>query len=336
MTIFLATLLTSGIFVGCSQEASSGSTAENTASDEKYEIVVTHIVDENHTWHKAALKFEEIVEANSDGRIDVVVYPNSSLGTELDALQAMLTNTGIDITFTAESMQTYAEELGLIGMPYAITSNEHLMAVLDGEVGDEIENIMIDTGFRSLGYFVRGPRNVTANEPINTPDDLQGFIIRTPQSPMTVAAFEAMGAKPTPMAFGEVFTSLQNNVIDGQENPLAMIKSGAFFEVQDYIIETEHLRSWVYIAMGEQKFQSLPEDLKQVVLDAGAEAQAYEHELFLVEENSLRDEMIANGMEFVEVDQSLFAEKAIAGVEEILTENQQALYEKIKAANPAN
>jgi len=320
--------------------AAAGSEAEapkeeaKADSGETYEIVIGHIVDENNTWHKASLKFKEIVEDKSGGRIKVTIYPNNQLGSEVEMIQSILTNGGCDITYTGESMQTYAEELGIIGMPYAITSDDHMDAVLNGEVGQELEDLMLQSGMRCLGYFTRGPRNVTSNKEIKTPDDLKGFIIRTPQSPMTVAAFEAMGAKPTPMAFGEVFTSLQQGVIDGQENPLAMIKTGAFSEVQKYVVRTEHLRAWVYIAMGEEKFQSLPEDLQQVVLDAGKEMQTYEHELFLAEETELENELKDAGMTFVDVDQKLFAEKAIAGVLPILTEKQSALYDKIKALEP--
>lgn len=316
---------------GGKADTSDSSGAGVADSNEPVEIVISHIVDENHTWHKASEKFKEVAEEKSGGRIKVTIYPNSQLGNEIDTIQSILTGGGCDITYTAESMQTYAEELGVIGMPYAIRSEKQLEDVLEGEVGKEMEDIMQKSGMRVLGYFVRGPRNITSNTPIKTPEDLKGFIIRTPQSPMTVAAFEAMGAKPTPMAFSEVFTSLQQGVISGQENPLAMIKSGSLYEVQKYVNETEHLRAWVYIAMGEQKYQSLSYDLKEVVNEAAAEAQKYEHELFLEEEKKLKSELEEKGMEFIEVDQNLFAEKAVPGVEAILTDKQKALYEKIKA-----
>ena len=324
----LATLALSACGGGTKTTTESSKAA---SGDEPIEIVISHIADENHTWHKGSEKFKEVAEEKSGGRLKVTIYPNSQLGNEIDTIQSILTGGGCDITFTAESMQTYAEELGVIGMPYAIKSEEQLYKVLDGEVGKEMEDIMLNSGMRVLGYFVRGPRNITSNTPIKTPDDLKGFIIRTPQSPMTVAAFEAMGAKPTPMAFSEVFTSLQQGVINGQENPLAMIKSGSLYEVQKYVNETEHLRAWVYIAMGEKKYQSLPDDLKEVVNEAAKEAQEYEHELFLEDEKKLKSELEEKGMEFVEVDQNLFSEKAIPGVEAILTEKQRALYDKIKA-----
>ena len=298
-------------------------------SGASHEIVIGHIVDESNTWHKASLKFKEIVEEKSNGQIKVTIYPNTQLGSEVEMIQSILMNSGCDIAFTGESMQTYVEELGIIGMPYGINSDEHMRKVLEGEIGKELEELMLGTGLRVLGYFIRGPRNITSKKPLNTPDDLRNFIIRVPQSPMMVAAFEAMGAKPTPMAFGEVFTSLQQGVIDGQENPLAMIQTGAFHEVQSHLNVTEHLRAWVYIAIGEEKFQALGPELQEIVKEAAKEMQRFEHELFLAEESALADELKAKGMEFVTVDQSLFREKALEGVEKVLTEKQKALYQKM-------
>ena len=300
----------------------------------EYTINVGHINAENDSWHQAALAFEEYVEENSDGRIEVEVYPNSQLGSEVDMLTSILMNSGCDVTFTGESMQTYEPDLGMIGMPYLIQSDEHMQAVLDGEIGDELEALMEKAGMKVLGYFTRGPRYITSNKKIESVADCQNLLIRTPQSPMTVAAFEAIGAKPTPMALNEVFTSLQQGTIEAQENPLAMIQNQSFYEVQDYLIKTAHLRAWVYIAMGKAQFDALPEDLQQVVLDGGKHAQEVEHELFLENEVAFEQQLQDEGMEFVDVDQKEFADAMIAGVLPILTDSQKALYDKIEAANP--
>jgi TRAP-type C4-dicarboxylate transport system substrate-binding protein len=151
---------------------------------------------------------------------------------------------------------------------------------------------------------------------------------------MTVAAFSAIGAKPTPMALSEVFTSLQSGTIEAQENPLAMIQNQSFYEVQKYLVKTAHLRAWVYIAMGKAQFDALPADLQQVVLDAGKHAQDFEHELFLKNETEFENKLKEEGMTFIDVDQKEFADAMIAGVLPILTDSQKALYEEIEAANP--
>ena len=303
---------------------------------EKIDLVFSHINAETHTWHKMAEKFKELIEEKSGGNITVTIYPNNQLGSEIETVQSTIAGMGdCDIVLTGESMQTYVEELGIIGMPYAITSDEHMDAVLEGDVGKELEDLMLKAGLRSLGAVKRGPRNITSNKEIHTPDDLKGFIIRTPESKMTMAAFEAMGAKPTPMAFSEIFTSLQQGVLHGQENPLANIYDASLYEVQDYVIETEHLRAWVYMAISEARFSSFSPEAQAMIQECASEAIAYEHELFLADEAQLKSTLEEKGMTFIEVDQTPFKEKAVSGVLEVLSDKQKAIYEKMVAADPA-
>lgn len=307
------------------------------SGDAEYNLVIGHMNAETHTWHKLSEKFKEEVEAATDGRVSVTIYPGSQLGSETDMNMSAIAGDGsCDIVYTGESMQTYESALGIIGMPYAITSEEHMDAVLNGEVGQELEQLMENTGLHVLGAITRGPRNVTSNIEIKSPEDMKGFKIRTPESAMTMAAFEAMGAKPTPMAFSEIFTSLQQGVIDGQENPLANIKDGAFYEVQDYVIKTEHLRAWVYMAISAARFNSFPEDIQNAIQEAADKAIAYEHELFLEQEKELQAELESKGMTFVEVDQKPFRDAAVEGVLKVLDDRQRDIYDKIVAADPAN
>ena len=306
----------------------------------EHTIVVTHIVDENHSWHKACEFFKQEVEKRSNGRIAVTIYPNSQLGNEIDTIQSALTGGRVDVVITGESMMTYVPELGILGVPYLMTSDAHVEAVAGGEIGREIENFMMmdGAGFRCLAYFVRGPRDVTANKAIRKPDDIKGMIIRTPASTITVSTFESFGAKPTPMAFSEVFTSLQSGTIQGQENPLAMIKSGNFYEVQKYLCKTEHLRTWLYFAMAEQSYQALPADLQKIVSEVGKEMQAYEHELFLKDEAELEGFLSSKGMEIInDVDQAAFAKLADGAMQKLMAGEYKylkPLYDKIKAAEP--
>ena len=310
--------------------------AEAGAEVEKINLVFSHINAETHTWHKMAVKFKELIEERSGGNITVTIYPNNQLGSEIETVQSAIAGMGdCDIVLTGESMQTYVEELGIIGMPYAITSDEHMDAVLNGEVGKELDELMLKAGLRNLGAIRRGPRNVTSNKEIHTPDDLKGFIIRTPESKMTMAAFEAMGAKPTPMAFSEIFTSLQQGVIHGQENPLANIYDASLYEVQDYVIETEHLRAWVYMAISEARFSTFSPAAQQMIQECATEAINYEHELFLESEANLKSMLEEKGMTFIEVDQAPFKEKAVSGVLAVLSDKQKAIYEKMVAADPA-
>ena len=313
--------------------AASSTAAASTeqASGEKHEITIAHQQDETDSMHLGAVEFKKYVEENSNGQIDVTIFPNGQLGAEVDIIQSILSQGGCDITFTGETMQTYEPDLGMIGMPYLIQSDEHMDKVLNGEVGQELEGLMESAGMKCLTYYTRGPRYITSNRKITCVADCNNLVIRTPSSAMTVAAFEALGAKPTPMALAEVFTSLQQNTIEAQENPLAMIYTKSFYEVQKYLVLTAHLRAWVYVAMGKAQFDALPAELQQVVMDGAAEAQAYEHGLFLDNEERYYQELQEKGMEFIEVDTKEFADAMIGGVLPTLSDSQKKLYDEIAA-----
>lgn len=334
--VFVAAVVVIILVVGVYFFTSKDSASQKQAQDGKqYEISIAHVVNEDHTWHRASVFFKDYVEEKSGGRITVKLYPNNQLGNEIDVINSIMTDGGADITYTGESMQSVVPEMGLLGVPYLMRTSEQLNAVATGLVGQKLEALMKEhANMRALGYFERGPRNVTANKPIKTVADMKGLVIRVPASPITVAAMEALGAKPTPMAFAEVFTSLQQGTIQAQENPLSMIKTGNFYEVQKYLCRTEHLLSYVYIAMSNSKFESLPADLQVLVAEAGVKMQEYEHELFLKEEGDLDAFLKEKGMTFVEdVDREAFAQRALSGVESVLPEKIRPLYEQVRAGN---
>ena len=320
---------------GSSSSTAASSTASPAASaaagNASYKITIAHQQDETDSMHLGAVEFQKYVQEKSNGQIEVEIFPNGQLGPEVDIIQSILSQGGCDITFTGETMQTYEPDLGMIGMPYLIQSDEHMDKVLNGEVGQELEGLMEAAGMKCLAYYTRGPRYITSNRKITYVADCNNLVIRTPAAAMTVSAFEALGAKPTPMALAEVFTSLQQGTIEAQENPLAMIYTKSFFEVQKYLILTAHLRAWVYVAMGKAQFDALPAELQQVVMDGAAAAQAAEHQLFLDNEEKYYNEIQEKGMEYVEVDTQEFADAMIGGVLPTLTDSQKKLYDKIAA-----
>jgi tripartite ATP-independent transporter DctP family solute receptor len=228
----------------------------------------------------------------------------------MDLINGMQLGTA-DMTITGESLQNWAPMAALLAVPYAYSSLEDMDQVASGEIGDQIESEIIEKArVRPIAYFARGPRDLTSNRPIKSPEDLDGLKMRVPNVPLFVAVWQALGAQPTPMAFSEVFTSLQNGTIDAQENPLALIKSASFSEVQEYVNKTEHVRSWIYLVISELTWANLSPEDQEAVLEAGRRTQEYERELFLADEEQLVKDLEAAGMEFVDVDNAAFAAKA--------------------------
>lgn len=310
---------------GCALAALMGTSA--LAAD--VTLKLGHLANEDNIWHKSAVKFGEEVKALTEGRVEVEVYPNESLGKEIDVINGMQLGTA-DMTITGESLQNWAPKAALLALPYAYKSLDHMDQVASGEIGQQIEAEIIEkAGIRPLTYFARGPRNLSANREITTPDDLNGFKLRVPNVPVFVAAWQAIGANPTPMAFSEVFTSLQNGTIEGQENPLALFKSGGFYEVQKVVNKTEHVRSWIYLTISERSWEKLSEADQAAVMEAAKRTQAFERELFLADEQALVADLEGRGVKFVEVDQAAFAAKAKDAVIASVPEEIRPLAEQI-------
>jgi tripartite ATP-independent transporter DctP family solute receptor len=288
----------------------AGALLASTALAADVTLKLGHLANEENTWHKAAVKFGEELSALTEGRIEVQVFPNESLGKEIDLINGMQLGTA-DMTITGESLQNWAPLAALLAVPYAYESIEEMDTVASGEIGDRIEQQIIEKAqIRPIAYFARGPRQLTSNRPIKTPEDLNGLRMRVPNVPLFVSVWSALGAQPAPMAFSEVFTSLQNGTIEAQENPLALIQAASFHEVQDYVNLTEHVHSWIYLTISELTWSNLSPEDQEAVLEAARRAQEYERGLFVEEEEKLAEELKAEGMEFVEVDKEAFAAKA--------------------------
>ena len=294
------------------------------------------LVNEEHTWYKAFVYFGEILEERSKGRIKVEVYPSEQLAKEIEAIRLIQADV-IDMTTTGSTLTNWFEVATFCELPFLMQDSTDMNRYINGPIGTLMEKEMISkSGLRSLGHFERGPRHLTSNRPIRHPDDLDGLIVRVPNVPSFVTLWKALGAKPTPMAFSEVFTSLQQGTIEAQENPFALINNAGFAEVQKYLNLTGHVISWVYPVIGEKQFQRLPPDLQKIFLLAADDMQAYEHRLFLENEKKVQDELKAKGMEFIEVDKDAFQEKCEAAIYNSLSPEMKKIYDQLKTEKDAS
>ena len=218
--------------------------ASSSEKKPEYLFRASILVKENHTWYKAFIHFGKLIEERSNGRMKLEVYPSEQLAKELEAIRLIKAGV-IDMSISAGSLTNFSEILTFSDMPFLLKDTLAMHKLINSSIGKRIETEMIEIiGLRPLGYFQRGERHLTSNRPIKHPDDLQELIIRVPNAPSYVVAWKALGAKPTPMAFSEVFSSLQQGTIEAQENPFAMIKNAGFSEVQKYLNLTGHLITW--------------------------------------------------------------------------------------------
>ena len=317
--------------VGAGTALAVGGLARPAIAQATTTLKLGHLGNEENVWHKASLKFAEEVAARTKGAVEVKVFPNEQLGKETDLIKGIQLGT-VDFTITGESLQNWAPAAALLAVPYAIRDLAHMDKVVGGPIGAKIAaSIDEKTGIVPLTYFARGPRELTSNRAIVKPSELDGLKLRVPNVPLFVKVWEALGAKPTPMAFSEVFTSLQNGTIEGQENPLALIKSASFYEVQKFVNRTDHVLAWIYLVGGSKKLARLPAEHQAAIREAAKVAREYERGLFLADEKNLEADLKAKGMTFVDSDKAAFAAKAQAAVATALPAEIKPLYDEIVA-----
>ncbi|MDB4582575.1 TRAP transporter substrate-binding protein [Draconibacterium sp.] len=287
------------------------------------------LVNDTHTWYLGLDYFSKILDERSNGRIRLDVYHSEQLAKEIESIRLIQAGV-IDMTVTSSTLNNWIEIAGFCELPFLLRDSTDMQNLIEGPVGIRIEKEMLEViGLRPLGYFQRGARHLTSNRPIRHPDDLNGLIIRVPNVPSFVTAWSALGAKPTPMAFSEVFTSLQQGTIEAQENPFALIKSAGFAEVQKYLNLTEHVVSWVYPVIGEKQLNAMPTDLREIFLEAADDMIIYEHQLFLKNERIVQQELKEKGMEFIEVDKNAFSEKCSEAIYQSLSPEMQEVYQQV-------
>ena len=205
-------------------------------------------------------------------RGQVQTFGSSQLGKDKELLQKLKLGQ-VDFALPSSVMSSVSDEFGIFEMPYIIQDRDHMRRVQKA-LGGTFQDAANAKGYRILGYFENGFRNITNNtRPINVPADLKGIKLRTPKGAWRVKMFKLYGANPTPMAFSEVFTALQTGVIDGQDNPYAQIASAKFQEVQKYLSRTGHVYTPAYVLVSAKHFAKLPLDIRIELEACAASAQ---------------------------------------------------------------
>lgn len=256
------------------KESSAQEIPENTVSEDAIVIKVACGLAEGTPMVVGSQTFEQKLEELTNGKYDVQVYANAELGDDKVVSEAVSMGT-LEICATDPTVFIgICPEVGVFNMPFLFSNTAGADKVFDGEIGQSISKVIEEKGgVHILGYYENGFRNVTnSKKEIHVPEDIKGMKIRTPEGEVYLKTFELLGANPTPMAFSEVFTALQQKTIDGQENPFNTIYLNNFFEVQDYVTRTGHIYSPHMFCMNADFYNSLPDEDKAAVDEAARAA----------------------------------------------------------------
>ncbi|MDR1044670.1 MAG: TRAP transporter substrate-binding protein [Candidatus Adiutrix sp.] len=269
-----------------------------------------HVVDDNHPYHHGLQKMSDILSQKTDGRISIQIYHSSQLGNERDLIEGMGMGT-VDMAGTSSAPASgFVPGFTVFDLPYIFTSREHAYKVMDGDVGRELLDQLAEKDVIGLGYFENGFREITNSvRPIVKPEDLRNIKIRVMESPAPIATFRALGANPTPMAWGEVFTAMQQKTIDAQENPLPVIFGQRVYEVQKYLSMTDHFYAPALLLISRHTLESFSEADQKVIREAAAEAVTYERLVSKQQADDYLQQLKEKGLEVNEnVDKAAFIE----------------------------
>ena len=217
--------------------------------------------------------FAREVEKRTAGRYKVQTFYSGALGGERESIEAVQLGTQ-ELTFTSTGpIPNFVPEAKILDVPFLFRDKPHARAVLDGKIGQDMLAKFEAKGFKALAWGENGIRHMTnSKRDVKTPDDLKGLKMRTMENPVHIAAYKGLGIVPTPMAFPEVFTALQQGTVDGQENPLSVIMAAKFDQVQKHLSLTGHVYSPAIFLMNKGAFDKLSAADKQAFLDAAKEA----------------------------------------------------------------
>lgn len=280
-TMFMMVLLLAACGSNNEDEAandSGGSDDASSSEGETIEFTFAHNLQTETPQHKGAEKFKELVEEKSNGQLKVTISPAAQLGDEKELMQS--TQTGaIEASFISTAVLSNASPLlQMPDLPFLVGNRDTMYELLDGEVGDEILASLEESGLKGTAFWESGFKQITANKEILKPEDLEGLQFRTMESQLIMDTYDALGANAVPVPFPEVYTALQQGVVDGQENPLSSITSMKFYEVQDYLTLADIAYLGYGVIFNQDWFNGLSEDLQEVLITSSKEAAQFERQ----------------------------------------------------------
>ncbi len=273
------------------------------------------------------------VADKTNGDVQIKFYPDGTLGTSTAIVSGVRTGT-IDMAIIGcVNLGGLAEGFLALDLPFIFKDKAHVYRSLDGKVGAALNEQLDKVGLVGLSYFENGFRNITnSRKPIKVPEDVKGLKIRVPQSNTLVATFEALGANPVPMAYGELYTAMETGAIEAQDHPMPALFAGKFYEVQKYLSMTRHGYAAVAVVVNKRKFDRLTPEQQDILRQAAIDAANYQRDLNSKMEGEMVAEMEKTGLQVNDdVQLDLFVEATKSVRDSFIKEHGDAIVKLIEA-----
>ncbi len=268
----------------------------------------------------AANQFAQEIYEKTGGAVGAQVYPSGQLGGDADLINSLSLDSGTaDIIITdASNFATYEPKMGISALPFQFKDFEEAWAFMDSDVEAAAEEGLLSQNMRVLAHYCNGFRCVTNSKgPVNSPADMKGMLIRTPENPVIMATMTALGANPQPLAFNELYQALQQGTYDAQENPIPVIYNNNLYEVQKYLSVTNHIYSGMCFTIADSAWNKLTPEQQTIVAEAAKNSADADRKLNKEQTESLVSNLKDAGMEINEPDLAPFAEATAS----VLTDN---------------
>lgn len=270
-------------------------------------LKMAHIYPPGNIWYDAAEDYARRVAERSGGKIKIDIAHSGSTGDWPQSIEGLLIGTNDIVLQSVGTLDRYDTIAGIEAYPYLIRDIDHFKAVYYGPLGEELSaEIAKKTGFHIVGAGYRGARHMSSNKLVEKLDDLQSVKLRVPPLKMYRLTWEYLGASPVPMGVAELFTSLQQGVVDGQENPLEVIQDQKFYEVQKYVIETGHVLGAMTFIFSDDRFKALPEETRKILQEEGEAAMLAGTDRMVQMEAQYKKDLEAHGVTFIPVNRNAF------------------------------
>lgn len=285
-------------------------------------LKLSHNQNRDHAVHKAMTQFADDVKTKTNGDVRIRIYPDAQLGNQRESMELMQ-NGALDIVKSnAAELEAFSPAYSVFNLPYLFRDKPHYEKIIYGDIGQEILDSSKDSGFVGLTYYDAGARSFYAKKPIRTPDDLKGLKIRVQPSPTAIAMVNALGGNPTPLAYGELYTALQQGVVDAAENNIPSYTLSRHSEVTKFFSLDEHTMVPDVLVMSTKSLDKLTPEQQEIVKQAAKDSAQTMAKLWEASEKEERAKVEKQGVEFITVDKVTFQDAV------------KPMYEDIAKSNP--